>query len=67
MIESVKTTTAGISGMLVTWMEWLPMAVRVLVGLATFVYIIVKIVREIKLMKENKDGLKKSSRRLGRS
>ena len=61
MIESVKTTTAGISGMLITWMEWLPMAVRVLVGLATFVYIIVKIVREIKLMKENKDGLKKSS------
>ena len=61
MIESVKTTTAGTSGMLITWMEWLPMAVRVLVGLATFVYIIVKIVREIKLMKENKDGLKKSS------
>ena len=52
MIESVKTTTAGISGMLVTWMEWLPVAVRVLVGVATFVYIIVKIVREIKLMKE---------------
>ena len=38
--------------MLVTWMEWLPMAVRVLVGVATFVYIIVKIIREIKLMKE---------------
>lgn len=52
MIESVKTTTAGISGMLVTWMEWLPVAVRVLVGVATFVYIIVKIIREVKLMKE---------------
>ena len=52
MIESVKTTTAGISGMLVTWMEWLPMVVRILVGLATFVYLTVKIVREIKLMKE---------------
>ena len=51
MIESVKTTTAGISGMLVTWMEWLPMVVRVLVGVATFVYIIVKIIREVKLMK----------------
>ena len=52
MIESVKTTTAGISGLLVTWMEWLPMVVRILVGVATFVYLIVKIVREIKLMKE---------------
>ena len=48
MIESVKTTTAGISGMLVTWMEWLPMAVRVLVGLATFVYICAKAYNEIK-------------------
>tara|TARA_R100001015_G_C4618052_1_gene174468 strand:+ start:800 stop:949 length:150 start_codon:yes stop_codon:yes gene_type:complete len=48
MIESAKTTTAGISGMLVTWMEWLPMAVRVLVGLATFVYICAKAYNEIK-------------------
>jgi hypothetical protein len=54
MIESAKITTAGIGGMLVTWMEWLPMIVRILVGLATFVYLAVKIVREIKLMKENK-------------
>ena len=54
MIESVKTTTAGVSGMLITWMEWLPMIVRILVGVATFIYIIVKIIREIKLMKENK-------------
>ena len=52
MLDSLRTTTAGVSGMVVTWMEWLPMAVRVLVGLATFIYIIVKIVREIKLIKE---------------
>tara|TARA_Y100001937_G_scaffold120201_1_gene177111 strand:+ start:2933 stop:3094 length:162 start_codon:yes stop_codon:yes gene_type:complete len=51
MVESLKTTTAGISGMIVTWMEWLPMLVRVLVGLATFVYICVKVVREIKIMR----------------
>jgi hypothetical protein len=52
VLDSLRTTTAGVSGMVVTWMEWLPMAVRVLVGLATFIYIIVKIVREIKLIKE---------------
>ena len=48
MIDSLRTTTAGVSGMVVTWMEWLPMMVRVLVGLATFIYICVKI---YKLMK----------------
>ena len=52
MLDSLRTTTAGVSGIIVTWMEWLPMVVRILVGLATFIYIIVKIVREIKIMKE---------------
>ena len=51
MIDSLKTTTIGITGISVTWLEWVPMAVRVLVGLATFIYIIVKIIKEIKLMK----------------
>ena len=51
MIDSLKTTTIGITGISVTWLEWVPMIVRVLVGLATFVYIIVKVIREIKLMK----------------
>jgi len=48
MIDSLRTVTAGAGGIVVTWMEWLPMLVRVLVGLATFVYICVKI---YKLMK----------------
>ena len=48
MIDSLKTATAGAGGIVVTWMEWLPMLVRVLVGLATFIYICVKI---YKLMK----------------
>ena len=52
MLDSLRTTTAGVSGIVVTWMEWLPMVVRILVGLATFIYIIVKIVREIKTIKE---------------
>ena len=48
MIDSLKTTTTGIGGLVVTWMEWLPMIIRPLVGLATFVYICLKI---YKLMK----------------
>ncbi|QDP51783.1 MAG: hypothetical protein GOVbin212_2 [Prokaryotic dsDNA virus sp.] len=43
MIDSVRTLLAGIGGVTVTWLEWLPVAVRILVGLATFVYICVKI------------------------
>ena len=48
MIDSLRTVTAGAGGMVVTWMEWLPMMVRVLVGAATFIYICLKI---YKLMK----------------
>ena len=32
-----------IGGMAITWLDWMPVLVRVLVGLATFVYICVKI------------------------
>ena len=48
MIDSLRTTSAGVGGMVVTWMEWLPIAVRVMVGFATFLYICLKI---YKLMK----------------
>ena len=48
MIDSLKTVTAGAGGVVVTWMEWLPMAIRVAVGVATFIYICLKI---YKLMK----------------
>ena len=48
MIDSLRTVTAGASGMVVTWMEWLPIVVRIMVGLATFIYICMKI---YKLMK----------------
>ena len=48
MIDSLKTTTAGTSAVVLTWVEWLPVAVRVLVGVATFIYICLKI---YKLMK----------------
>ena len=46
MVDSVKTVLAGVGGVSVTWMEWLPVVVRVAVGLATFIYICVKIYKE---------------------
>ena len=48
MIDSLRTTTAGASGIVITWIEWLPVAVRVLVGLATFAYIVIKAYKEYK-------------------
>ena len=48
MIDSLKTTTAGTGAMVVTWMEWLPIAVSLMGGVATFLYICLKI---YKLMK----------------
>jgi len=43
MIDSIKTTTAGTGALVLSWVEWLPLAVRVLVGVATFIYICLKI------------------------
>ena len=48
MIDSLKTVAAGAGGITVTWIEWLPIAVRIAVGIATFAYICVKIYKETK-------------------
>ena len=48
MVDSLRTVAAGASGIVVTWMEWLPIIVRVLVGAATFIYICVKIYKLLK-------------------
>tara|TARA_R110002012_G_scaffold7562_5_gene35282 strand:- start:23827 stop:24003 length:177 start_codon:yes stop_codon:yes gene_type:complete len=42
MLDSLKTISVSTSGMIVTWMEWLPVAVRVAVGIATFTYMVYK-------------------------
>ena len=42
MIDSLKTLSVSTSGIMVTWMEWLPVVVRVAVGLDTFVYMVYK-------------------------
>ena len=48
MIDSLKTVSAGAGGITITWFEWLPMAVRVGVGIATILYILVKAYNEYK-------------------
>ena len=48
MLDSLRTTTAGVSGLIVTWMEWLPVLVRVGVGIVTIIYIGVKTYKEYK-------------------
>ena len=48
MVDSIKTTTASVTGIGVTWIEWLPVTVRVAVGIATFFYICAKAYNEIK-------------------
>ena len=48
MLDSLKTVATGTGGLVVTWMEWLPIAIRCLIGVATFVYVCVKIYKETK-------------------
>ena len=48
MVDSLKTTAASVTGISVTWIEWLPVVVRVAVGLASLVYLFVKIHNELK-------------------
>jgi len=48
IIDSLRTTGVGISGSVIMWVDWLPLVVRMGVGIATFVYLCVKIYKEIK-------------------
>lgn len=43
MLDTLKTAGAGVSGLAITWLEWLPIVVRILVGMATFFYLCLKI------------------------
>ena len=47
-MDILKTMGVSITGIGVTWIEWLPVTVRVLVGLASFVYLFLKIHNELK-------------------
>ena len=48
MEETLKTTTAGIGGFWLSLWNVLPEIVSLCVGLATLIYLIIKIVKEIK-------------------
>ncbi len=42
ILDSLKTASVGAGGMLVTWMDFLPLAIRVAVGLVTLGYMYYK-------------------------
>jgi hypothetical protein len=48
MIDTLKTTGTGISGWWLSISGWLPEVVSLCVGIATLVYLIVKIRKELK-------------------
>ena len=48
MIDSLKTVGAGVGGAAVTWMESLPVMVRIGGGIVSILYIVVKTYKEYK-------------------
>ena len=48
MEETLKTTGAGLGGFWLSLWSWLPEAVSLSVGIATLVYLIIKIGKELK-------------------
>ena len=47
-LETLKTSFVGMGGFWVSLWSWLPEIVSLLVGVATLVYLIIKIYKEIK-------------------
>ena len=47
MIDTLKVASAGTGGFVVMCLEWLPEIVRVSVGVATLIYLVLKIKREL--------------------
>jgi hypothetical protein len=48
MIDTLKTTGAGVSGWWLSVSGWLPEVVSLSVGIATLIYLIIKINKELK-------------------
>ena len=48
MIDTLKTTGAGLGGFWISLWGWLPEVVSLSVGIATLVYLIIKIGKELK-------------------
>ena len=48
MIDTLKTTGAGIGGWWLSVSGWLPEVISLSVGVATLIYLIIKITKELK-------------------
>jgi len=48
MIDTLKTTGTGLGGFWISIWTWLPVIVSLSVGIATIVYLVVKIRKELK-------------------
>ena len=48
LVDTLKTTGAGVSGWWLSISGWLPEIVSLGVGIATLVYLIIKITKELK-------------------
>ena len=48
IIDTLKTTGAGVSGWWLSVSSWLPEVVSLCVGIATLLYLIIKIYKELK-------------------
>jgi len=59
IIDSLRTISVGSSGVIITWIDWLPVAVRVAVGIATCFYMVYKAKNEYLKYEENKKGAEK--------
>ena len=59
IVDSLKTISVGSGGMLITWVDWLPVTVRIAVGVVTCFYMVYKAKNEYLKYEENKKGAKK--------
>ncbi len=48
MLDTLKTSCAGVSGFALTFMEWIPDIVRLGIAIATLAYMIIKLKKEMK-------------------
>ena len=48
MIDTLKTTGAGVSGWWLSVSGWLPEVVSLSVGIATLIYLVIKIKKELR-------------------
>ena len=49
MIDTLKTTGAGMGGFWISLWNWLPEVVSLSVGIATLIYLTIKIAKELKI------------------